>query len=490
MKKYFVFLLLNFSVAGNLFAQKEDRNWVFGDSCGINFNNLTNPFFVFNHSSNNEACASISDKNGNRIFNISIQSEFGPIPFGRIINKDGNEIESGDSLNFYFSSTNGSLFLPFPNDTTMYYCFYLSYNSFCDSNQVLYYSVIDKTLDSGRGKVINKNVYVLDSLTEKLLAIKHANGRDWWLLTRKFNSDTIIKFLISPSGISEPLCQEFGSRFYTYLGENAVSKDGGRICYVSYWGNIDLYDFDRCSGTLSNYVELGTPPYDYPDTASGYFYYGCAFSPDANRLYVGRFDDSPAISDITQFTINEGLISSTKILDSAPSMLLSQFELASDDKIYISGMASPGTIDSSYKYLSVIENPNDSGLACNLNLFSFYLNGYNSSYGLPNMPNYNLSALDGTACDTLGLAIQNENLKTKSIVSIFPNPATNEIKITNLSPSENQISLFNLLGQQVKSIRVSNVQSTILPVADLPAGMYVVTIFDGEKIVCKKFVKE
>ncbi len=75
-------------------------------------------------------------------------------------------------------------------------------------------------------------------------------------------------------------------------------------------------------------------------------------------------------------------------------------------------------------------------------------------------------------------------------IIISPNPATTEIKITNLSPTENQISIFNLLGQQVKSIRVSNVQSTIIPVSDLPAGMYVVTIFDGEKIVCKKFVKE
>lgn len=79
---------------------------------------------------------------------------------------------------------------------------------------------------------------------------------------------------------------------------------------------------------------------------------------------------------------------------------------------------------------------------------------------------------------------------TQSEISLSPNPSTTEIKITNLSPTENQISLFSLLGQQVKSIRVSHVQSTILPVSDLPAGIYVVTIFDGEKIVCKKFVRE
>ena len=77
-----------------------------------------------------------------------------------------------------------------------------------------------------------------------------------------------------------------------------------------------------------------------------------------------------------------------------------------------------------------------------------------------------------------------------STINIYPNPATNEIKITNLSPTENQISIFNLIGQQVKSIRVSHAQTTTIPVSDLPAGIYVVTIFDGEKIVCKKLVKE
>lgn len=83
-----------------------------------------------------------------------------------------------------------------------------------------------------------------------------------------------------------------------------------------------------------------------------------------------------------------------------------------------------------------------------------------------------------------------DELSIYNQIKISPNPATTEIKITNLSPTENQISIINLLGQQVKSIRVNNVQSTILPVSDLPAGMYVVTIFDGENSVNKKLVKE
>ena len=93
-----------------------------------------------------------------------------------------------------------------------------------------------------------------------------------------------------------------------------------------------------------------------------------------------------------------------------------------------------------------------------------------------------------SACTILPDGISNP--KTQYEISISPNPATTEIKITNLSPSENQIRIFNLLGQQVKNIRVSNTQNTSINISDLAAGIYEVTIFDGEKIVCKKFVKE
>ena len=89
----------------------------------------------------------------------------------------------------------------------------------------------------------------------------------------------------------------------------------------------------------------------------------------------------------------------------------------------------------------------------------------------------------------------NEISNPKFDISLSPNPATTEIKITNLSPTENQISIFNLLGQQVlyrvaNFLKVGNSNHATINISDLPAGIYVVTIFDGEKFVCKKLVKE
>ena len=80
--------------------------------------------------------------------------------------------------------------------------------------------------------------------------------------------------------------------------------------------------------------------------------------------------------------------------------------------------------------------------------------------------------------------------KTQSEISIYPNPATNEIKISNLSSEENQITIYNLLGQQVKNISVSNEQNHTINISDLPSGIYMLTVSNNKKINCKKFVKE
>ena len=127
-----------------------------------------------------------------------------------------------------------------------------NYNYFINDVYYLKYSIIDMTYNNFNGKVTEKNTLLQDSISEQLLAVKHANGRDWWLIGRKINSDTIIKFLVNPTGISGPFYQEIGSRFYQQVGENAVSSDGNRIAYVCNYGNISLMNFDRCSGQLSD----------------------------------------------------------------------------------------------------------------------------------------------------------------------------------------------------------------------------------------------
>ena len=96
-----------------------------------------------------------------------------------------------------------------------------------------------------------------------------------------------------------------------------------------------------------------------------------------------------------------------------------------------------------------------------------FCNYYDSTFAIYGNPD--------STCTILPNGISNP--KTVSEISIYPNPATNEIKISNLSQLENQIKIFNLLCQQVKSIEVNNEQNTTINISDLSFGIYELTIF-------------
>jgi len=52
---------------------------------------------------------------------------------------------------------------------------------------ILWYSVIDMNLNGGNGSVVQNNVILFnDTLsTSGPQAVKHANGRDWWIIEHK-----------------------------------------------------------------------------------------------------------------------------------------------------------------------------------------------------------------------------------------------------------------------------------------------------------------
>jgi hypothetical protein len=63
----------------------------------------------------------------------------------------------------------------------------------------LYYSIIDMNLNGGNGGITTaKNVFLKDSLwTGNINAVRHGNGRDWWLIAGKILSDTIYTWLVT-----------------------------------------------------------------------------------------------------------------------------------------------------------------------------------------------------------------------------------------------------------------------------------------------------
>ena len=91
-------------------------------------------------------------------------------------------------------------FIPFNSDTNKYYLFYIGF-VYPSSILKLMYSIIDFSNNSA-GVVIEKNIILIDSVSENLFAVRHGNGRDWWLICLKNYSNIIYKTFVSDDNIS------------------------------------------------------------------------------------------------------------------------------------------------------------------------------------------------------------------------------------------------------------------------------------------------
>ena len=260
----------------------------------------------------------------------------------------------------------------------------------------LQYALINLSGNNGLGQVIfRRKALIVDSLQhDRLIPVKHANGRDWWLPVFEHLSDRYYRVLIDPSGVHLMDSASVGSPFVESLGQAHFSQDGKRYAVANavsatYGNFLDLYDFDRCSGLFYNHRS-----FHYP----GGLVTGCAFSPSGRYLYV-NFQTT-----LYQYDMESPNPDSTKILISGlvappPGETVQgyyyQMQLAPDGKIY---MSSTSTIRS----LHVIHQPDEPGIACQFQAYGLPLPARNS-FSVTYSPNYRLGPLDGSPCDTLGL---------------------------------------------------------------------------------------
>ena len=74
--------------------------------------------------------------------------------------------------------------------------------------------------------------------------------------------------------------------------------------------------------------------------------------------------------------------------------------------------------------------------------------------------------------------------------AVFPNPATSELTIYSESLNIVSYSIFNMLGQEVKSIPLES-RTTAVAISDLPKGMYNVTARTADdQMLSKKLIKQ
>ena len=83
----------------------------------------------------------------------------------------------------------------------------------------------------------------------------------------------------------------------------------------------------------------------------------------------------------------------------------------------------------------------------------------------------------------------NENSLTDESVSLSPNPATSEIKITTTNAVMKQAHIYTMMGQCILQSPINNSQSTI-DISSLPSGMYIAEVISEKGVIRKRFVKQ
>jgi hypothetical protein len=389
-----------------------------------------------------------------------------------------------------------------PGNSNRYFLFSVGIDNLA-LQQGFYYSIIDMSYNGGLGKVISKNNQLLNSyMTDCLAAVKHGNGRDWWIVCRPSNVLTTGQpvdyynfYLVSPSGVSAPFVRHTGFPTNYDLADLTFSKSGTKAMYLNPRGLIDYYSVDRCAGNLSLISTLS------PENTYYHYYWSGEFSEDETKFYIQTVA-YPDTNYLIQFDLNSANIMATAdTLDVQvfPTQVAGYLKLAPNNKVYLSKWYYDGVnfsfpySDTTYNiyntYMGVINQPDSLGAACNFQPYSFYLGGYRTYIGLPNNPDYTLGRDTGSVCDSL-TAIQEQEFMHDGF-SVFPNPFYNKLNLIFTKESslqQTELTIHNSLGELIfEKKNLSAFETVDLSFAS--KGIYFLTVKSENKLVTKRVVK-
>jgi len=486
-------------------AQYKNSIWCFGDSSLIDFSDTSNILTGQSSVNSRGSCTTISDTAGNLLFYTGYDDDvysIGGPPFsgGEVWNNLHQTMQNGDSLvmGLWYHEV---LIIPDPGDQNMFYVFCIGITG----NFGIYYSIIDLSLNGGLGAIIQKNIQLQNfEMVDCLSAVKHGNGRDWWILFRKSDfqgggsNNDWYEYLITPSGISNMITQSEGSLNSTNAGKISFNKEGNKLCFTNYTGLIELYSFNRCTGVIDSAINIS------PEMQPITYIWSNEFSPNSRILYVSSH---PIQNYLFQYDLNAPNISLSKdtIWSSGfPTYAAGDLKVAPDSNIYFSNQyyngfqfpyPYPDTVYNMYNMnLSVINSPDSLGAACDIQPYSFYLGGKRTYLGLPNNPDYEMGAWVGSPCDTLTGISNIEQGITNAEMFVFYHPGwqTAFINAQNVKGKNCLLQIFNMTGKVIfsatKCIQPPYFTMDINCEA-FAKGMYVVNLKTEKETLTKNFIK-
>ena len=368
----------------------------------------------------------------------------------------------------------GVLILPMPGNDQRFGIFHLGAQYDVEQKWTfspLYLTIVDMAANGGQGQLVevNTDMGVANMGIDGLSAVRHGNGRDWWLLVPLRNNNVYVRFLFRPGEVQTYPFQQIGPIANCPRNGSCVfSPDGRKFARTQNCRTV-VFDFDRCTGTLSNPVEMQRPDYVF---GGG----GVAFSPSGKQLFVTE--------QLAVLTAN--LKEATPVLDTlVPSdstigVSLGLLQAGPDGRLYANSTHRS-------RYMASFNQTDDLG---NLDFHSkgIFLGKY-SSRTLPHFPNYRLLDLPGSPCDTLGISPVTEAW-VGATPQIRPNPVQDILYLDLPTPEQvASVQLTDALGRRVYS---SDQWRPSISVAHLPEGVYFLMIRQArgavfsEKVVVRR----
>jgi len=415
---------------GTCFKQpsKIFNQWVFKGK-GLNFN-VDPPLLTTSNADNSEEMSAISDNAGNLLFYYDGY---------RVYDKAGSAMENGNGLFGHPSTTQGSAIIKSLENDSIYYLFTLAVQAAKDG---LSYSVINMNANGGLGKVINKNIPLKGSLTEKLVIVPHPSGQFYWIVVHEWNSDAFYAFKLDISGVhTTPVISNLGTIHKDYtktdqygsIGIMRVSNQADKIGLISYdFSRIELFDFDVSSGKLSSplLIKLATHGEAY----------SLAFSPDGTKLYTA---DRVTLDqyDLTDYS-EQAIIQSKKIIAEGVFFNVTP---APDDRLYVLGT----------RGISVIQSPDAKGTACVFDFIPYnFFTGYLGLIGMyTSADNYLNIHGKKTIC-------VNQNYSYKALPVRSGSTYNWKLKNKNTVLQQSNNTTFNLLVNQPETCWLILTEST------------------------------
>lgn len=405
----------------------------------------------------------------------------------------GQLLANGDDLNpgemhdwtcgkVGYIAPRGAMALPAPGQAGLYYLFHMG-TTYDPISKItygpLYFSQVDMSANGGKGAVTEKNTVVLSGALEMFTAVRHGNGRDWWIVVAEWRTNRLHRWLLSPEGLGPDVVQQIGPAIGGHrIGASTFSLDGSRFARYHCDQGAVVADFDRCTGAFSQPVFVKAP---FSFLQGG----GAAFSPDSRQLYITS-QSTLYVADLEDAAPKWDTV--FHVFDNWDwGTTLHHMQYGPDGRLYVS-------THSRANYLSALTFPTGGGTPA----FAFRALPLrvHSDRTLPNFPNFRLYDWPNSPCDTLGIDAPTSGTTTADVrvdFRVWPNPASGMVTIDFdvLSRLPERWALYSLLGQVLKSEAWQRGKSTVqFSVEGLPPGCYYlgVKMAEGGALVQKLVV--